>query len=146
MPALIGLSPRLADQAFPRDDHELRDTAVALGNLSSLVENNAARILSTKFFLDLLADFNWERNGSLKSQIYTHLSLWFLGGKAVSVTIEIGDRHYKPHPIPENSRTALGIEECWADECRDCKGLSGRASLPRRRCARSQRLSEPEAL
>jgi hypothetical protein len=64
----------------------------------------------------LLADFNWERNGSLKSQIYTHLSLWFLGGKAVSVTIEIGDRHYKPHPIPENSRTALGIEECWADE------------------------------
>lgn len=116
MPALIGLSPRLADQTFPRDEHELCIVAQALGELSKLVEGNTVRILGTDFFLMLLEDFSWDQNNSLRDQIYTHLRLWFLQGKAVKVRAEIGAKPYEPHPIPENCQTQHGLEEMWADE------------------------------
>jgi hypothetical protein len=116
MPALIGLSPRLADHTFPRDDYELRLVARALGKLSELVDNQTVRILRTEFFVTLLTEFKWDGNGSLKNQIFTHLNLWFLHGKAVAVQADIGAVPHMPHPIPENCQTQQGLEEIWADE------------------------------
>jgi hypothetical protein len=52
----------------------------------------------------------------MKNQIFTHLSRWFLNGRAVVVRAEIGTRSYTQHPVPENCRTAQGLEEIWADE------------------------------
>jgi hypothetical protein len=116
MPALIGLSPRLADHTFPRDDHELRLVCQAIGNLSEPVEKRSVHILSTEFFRTLLAEFKWGGNGTLKNQIMTHLNLWLLGGHAVKVNTDIGDRPYTPHPIPAGCHTQQGLEELWADE------------------------------
>jgi hypothetical protein len=116
MPALIGLSPRLADHTFPRDDYELRLVARALGELSHLVESHSVRILRTDLFQTLLTDFRWDANGGLKNQIYMHLNLWFLQGKAVAVKADTGGRPYKTHPIPEGCRTQQRLEELWADE------------------------------
>jgi hypothetical protein len=116
MPAIIGLSPRLADHTFPRDTHELHLVVRALGELSKLVENQTVRILCTDFFITLLTEFKWDGNGSLKNQIITHLNLWFLHGKAVSVQANIGATPYRPHPIPKDCRTQQGLEEIWADE------------------------------
>lgn len=116
MPALIGLSPRLADHTFPRDDHELRLVCQAIGKLSESVEKRTVHILSTEFFRMLLADFKWGGNGTLKNQIITHLNLWLLGGHAVKVNIDIGNRTYTPHPMPTGCTTQQRLEELWADE------------------------------
>jgi hypothetical protein len=115
MPALIGLSPLLADQTFPRDDYQLRSVAIALGNLSVLVEDGSVLILCTDFFKDLLSEFDWKEDGGIRSQIYMHLHLWWLQGKSANVHAS-GKIDYKPHPIPEGCRTAQGLEEIWADE------------------------------
>lgn len=116
MPALIGLSPRLADQTFPRDDHELRLVSVAIGKLSELVEQGKVKILGTQFFVMLLQDSIWDGKGGFKNQILTHLNLWFLREKAVMVSLKTFDKTYALHPIPQNSRTEHGLEEIWADE------------------------------
>jgi hypothetical protein len=116
MPALIGLSPRLADHTFPMDDHELRLVCQAIGKMSESVEKRTVHILSTEFFRMLLADFKWGGNGTLKNQIITHLNLWLLGGHAVNVNADTDGRAYTPHPLPAGCRTQQRLEELWADE------------------------------
>src|SRR5215510_9565124 len=98
MPALIGLSPRLADHTFPRDDFELRLVALAIGRLSPLVENQTVHILRTDFLRMLLEAFQWDTAAGIKNEIYRHLNLCALNGRAPQVSADTGGKAYTAHP------------------------------------------------
>lgn len=115
MPGLIGLSPLLADHTFPRSDEELRTVAEALGNLSAQVQSRTVRLLSTAFFVDLLADYKWDGKSGIKEEIYKHLRLWFLNGHAITLIPDLNGQPYALHPVPEGC-TDKGVSDLWADE------------------------------
>jgi hypothetical protein len=117
MPALVCLSPVLADQTVPRFPEQIKIVAVALGNLAEMTADRRVQIVRNRFFLDLLDGFQWAPKHPLKGEIRRHLSNWFLVGGDQTISIDASEVSvFEAHPLPSGSDRDDGLQAFWAEE------------------------------
>lgn len=115
MPALIFLSPRLADQTFPRDPQELSQISRALGMIIDKVSNKICSLATTEVFSLLLEDFHWSENDSRRMQVYTALSQLLLLGEPFVVALNSGMHSGPLHPLPESCPDGDAPATMWRE-------------------------------
>lgn len=116
MPPLLGPSPNLIDQAFPRSTDELCAISKALTRIVEGLENEEFKFLLTNplrsFIRDLDVTFDWSKMAEFPQlqSIYNILASFGLqqaGIETADLSVVTG---HLPHPVPS------GIDECFATE------------------------------
>ena len=118
MPPLLCPSPAIADQSFPRDDHELRTVAIALGEIQQLLSENRIHVVLTEVLGQVIEAFDWNRrqNYRLLMDIFRLLEQWFLQPHEGLVKIDVSEvQEYDSHPLPTGISDE-GLSLFWADE------------------------------
>ncbi len=117
MPALVCLSPVLADQSFPRYSKDAKTVAIALGELAQLTESGIIRVATTPVFRDLLEAYCWEQPTGLKGEIYNYLNRLVLGGGPRTVAVNVSKvTNYVAHPTPVGCDDNETYVQLWADD------------------------------
>ena len=127
MPPLLCLPPVLIDHSFPRNDHELRIAAVALGEIGKEIELEQAHLLPMQIYDDLFAGDSvyWgekrSNNGyGLLRDIQRFLSLLsshITRNKELLEAIDISNvQSYLPHPVPQGFDDAEEMAQLWSEE------------------------------
>jgi hypothetical protein len=117
MPALVCLSPVLADLSFPRFPEELAVVAQALGELADLADRGIVRIVTTPIFRELLEIYCWNQPSGLKGDIYRFLNQLVLTGgeRLVSINVDLV-ANYQAHPVPSGCDESEAYVQGWADD------------------------------
>ena len=119
MPPLLLCPPRILDHTFPRDEHDLREVATALGNLAEMVQSEEAHLFMGSALRRIVESFDWSSigtRGALFVEIHRFLSMLFLSQHRALVFMDLeGVVDYAPHPIPEDCQDAGRVAE-WSDE------------------------------
>lgn len=117
MAALVCLSPVLIDQSFPRSPDQAKTVAIALGEISRLVEAGNVRVVVTPIFRDLLEAYCWNQPTGLKGEIYAHLTRLLLAGGDRAVSVNLSTiTEYAAHPVPIGCEENEIYVQLWADE------------------------------
>lgn len=117
MPALVCLSPVLADQSFPRFPEDAKTVAIALGELAQLAERGIVRVVTTPVFRDLLEAYCWEQPPGLKGEIYGYLNRLLLGGGPRTIAVNVSEvKNNAAHPIPGGCDDNETYVQLWADD------------------------------
>lgn len=118
MPSLLGPSPLLIDQTFPRNEYDLRVVATALGEMQGIAEEGSVHLVVTETLRTFITDFDWSRpelNGLLLD-IYHLLNLLFSQDHFYLVQANVAHIDAEEaHPIPRGTEEN-GLVEFWADD------------------------------
>jgi hypothetical protein len=119
MPPLLCPSPVILDQSFPRDDHELKTVAIALGVIQHFISENRIHVVLTFVLGQVIQNFNWNRGPQvvpLLMEIFRLLTQWFLQPHEGLVKFDVlAVKNYNPHPLPIGLSDE-GLSIFWADE------------------------------
>lgn len=121
MPPLLCPSPLILDHSFPHSSEELRNVAVALGELDGLVDKGSVEIALTGAMQEFLEMFDWSESDSetpLLLDIYRFCSLLFLGAGHRAVRLIFVDdlAPAPPHPCPIGCDKDEGLVSYWCEE------------------------------
>lgn len=118
MTSLVGLSPLVVDQSFPRTRDELQAVAIALGELEQLISLKKCVIVFTGVVCDFVEMFEWEKVADYPLLLEIHRLLGQLILRQGTASIRVDLSSYSapyPHPIPE-SCSDDGLCTIWQDE------------------------------
>jgi hypothetical protein len=118
MPPLLCASPAIVDQSFPRDEHEVRTVAIALGEIQKFLSEKRIHVVLTEVLGQVIQAFDWNRRQSyrLLTEIFRLLDQWFLQPHEGLVKIDVSVvQNYNLHPLPAGISDE-GLSLFWADE------------------------------
>lgn len=119
---LLCPSPVMLDQTFPRDDDQLMEVGIALGEIQEYLETDQVLLVKTEILGDFVKNIESERLGAnpLLGIISNLLTDYYLKSPEFFVDVEsylseIPADVYNPHPVPQGTEEEYMVE-LWAEE------------------------------